>query len=278
MKLIIEAGSSNTQSVLISDQGDILNRNVSSGINPTTDPEFENAIRELNKHYGHLRIEEIYFYGSGCIDPKINRKVEHILLAQVREAGTIKVTDDLTGSGVSCFGRGQGLIVIVGTGSIIGYYDGTQLIDKLSSGGYLLGDEGSGFSIGQKVMTRYIRHQYSTKELNVLQYEIKLSPNQFIDKLYEQNNKRKYLASFAPLINKIQSDTRNTILNEAFGEMCKKMISPMYKKYEVAPHFIGSIAFYFQDILTKNLKKFNILAGSFHQSAIDGLVEHHRHE
>lgn len=278
MKLIIEAGSSNTHSVLISHNGKEIQSETSLGINPTTDPEYTNAIDQLCLPYTNHEIDEVFYYGSGCIEKSINDRVANRMMRSLTSTPSILVTDDLTGSAKSCCGNSPGLVVIVGTGSIIGYYDGLTLIDKLSSGGYLLGDEGSGFSIGRKLMTRYMRGQLKPNEMETIKVHLGLSPSAFISALYEQSNMRKYLASQSKLIHNVEPETRLAILNEAFDEMCQKMIVPMHRKYNTNVHFVGSIAFYFKDILVNNLKKFNILAGSFHRSAIDGLVEHHRHE
>ncbi len=56
------------------------------------------------------------------------------------------------------------------------------------------------------------------------------------------------------------------------------MITPMYEKYGVSPHYVGSIAFYFRTYIEEILAKFDILARSFHREANDGLVQYHSHE
>ena len=278
MKLIIEAGSSNTQSVLISQNGKEIQSETSLGINPITDPNYTIAIDQMCMPYKDLNINEVFYYGSGCIEKKVNNKIKDGIMNALPSRPKINVTDDLTGSAKSCCINTPGIIAIVGTGSIIGYYNGSIIIDKLSSGGYLLGDEGSGFAIGRKLMTRYMRKQLNALEMSTIRSHLGLSSSEFISSLYEQSNTRKYLAAQSKLINNVEPETRLTILNEAFDEMCHKMIVPVHNKYKVKVHFVGSIAFYFKDILVNNLKKFNILAGSFHRSAIDGLVEYHRHE
>ncbi len=277
MKLIIEAGSTKTQSRLLDGQNVIVKSCDSAGINPVTDPNYTDALSELINLYRKYSIGEIYYYGSGCIGPAVNDQISGILQQQLCLDHT-EVHDDLYGTARATAGDAPGLAVIMGTGSIIGYSDGTQITDKLASGGYLLGDEGSGFAIGRELMTRYIRSALPKDDMNIICDQIKIGTTSFIAQLYQQPNPRKYLASFTPLVNKIKPDTRSAILNKAFSTHVENMITPMYEKYGVSPHYVGSIAFYFRTYIEEILAKFDILAGSFHREAIDGLVQYHSHE
>lgn len=279
MKLIIEAGSSKTESRLIDPICGVQKKNSSPGINPVTDPQYEKSIESLAAHYEHQsNINEIHYYGSGCINQSVNDQVKEKLQNHFTDTSLIEVADDLVGSAKATCKDAPGLVCIVGTGSIIGYYNGHEIVDKLPSAGYLIGDEGSGFHIGKTILRRYLRGQLEPIDIQALNNEIRYSNSQLIEELYRNTNPRKYLASYAPLIHLIDPEAKKSILNEVFGEMTKNMIVPMASKRAVKTHFIGSIAFYFKDLIAENLQKFDIIAGSFQQSAIEGLVQYHHHE
>lgn len=279
MKLIIEAGSSKTESRLIDPICGVQDKNSSPGINPVTDPHYEKALESLAAYYHQkLNINEIHYYGSGCINQNVNDEVKEKLQIHFTNTSLIRVADDLLGSAKATCQDRPGLVCIVGTGSIIGYYDGHEIVEKLPSAGYLIGDEGSGFHIGKTIIKKYLRKQLVASDIQALNTQIQYTDTQLIEQLYRHANPRKYLASYAPLIHLIDPDAKKTILNEVFGEMTKNMIVPMVSKRSVKTHFIGSIAFYFKDLIAENLQNFDIIAGSFQQSAIEGLVQYHHHE
>ena len=279
MKIIIEAGSSKTECRIIDNNCVVQKQIITSGINPVTDPRYENSIKELTNQLQDLSTPvDIHYYGSGCIHASINQKVEKSFCKYLDNIHLIEISDDLLGSAKAACQYNEGLVCIIGTGSIIGYYDGNNVIHKLPSAGYLIGDEGSGFHIGQLLMRKYLRGLLPVPDMQIISDVLKISNEDFINQLYTISNPRKYLASLAPLVNKIDCTERDAILNEVFEEMAKNMIVPMTQKYGYPPNFIGSIAFYFQDIIVENLQKFNIIAGSFHRSAIEGLIQYHHHE
>ncbi len=279
MKLIIEGGSSKTQSVLLNTKGDLIKKANTAGINPVTDPNFKVAVHELINKYIDQELSTVYHYGSGCINSEVNGSLRHEYATNWGlSESDISISDDLTGSAKATCQHDKGIVAICGTGSIAGYYNGQQMVEKLASGGYLMGDEGSGFDIGRRLMIRYVRHQLSKAEQDIISNDTELDPASFITHLYEQANVRKYLASQSLLINKMNQETKMTILNEAFTSMCQNMLVPLYNKHATPIHFIGSVSFYFRDILNDILNKFDILASTYEPTAIKGLVNYHRHE
>ena len=49
-----------------------------------------------------------------------------------------------------------------------------------------------------------------------------------------------------------------------------------YKNYEKLPvHFVGSIAFHFQEILTEAITEMNMKLGKIIQSPMEGLIKYH---
>jgi N-acetylglucosamine kinase-like BadF-type ATPase len=277
MKLIIEAGSSRTQSVLLSSTGTVVKRKETIGINPTTDPNYKLAVHKLISNYINDDIGSIYHYGSGCINDTVNSGLiyEYANNLSVSES-EIKVYDDLYGSALSCCQDQSGIVVICGTGSISSYYDGRQLIDKVASGGYLIGDEGSGYDIGRRLIKRYIRQSLSPSEHAHIQDTINLSPQELISHIYTIGNVRRYMAQHCALMQHMSESTRREILSESFDSLYRNQIKSLYHKYPQPIHFVGSVGYHFRSHLKQLLEKNNILAGSFQASAIEGLLNYHR--
>lgn len=279
VKVIIEAGSSKTESRLIDVNGKQLHRAITPGINPVSDPSYREALTALCTEYqGGTTVEEMYYYGSGCINTHINDRVKEQLREKLHPAGHIHVHDDLTAAGRASCQHNEGLVCIMGTGSIIGYCDGRNIADKLYSGGHLLGDEGSGYDIGRTLMIQYLRGQLPAEDRGLIAERLAMSNTQFIQELYQKDNPRKYLASFALYLHQVSDETRTLILDAVFTRMITNMISPMNDRYPLPLHFVGSVAFHFQNEIAENLKNFDIIAASFEQSAIEGLVQYHNYE
>lgn len=273
---IIEAGSSKTHSALIR-VGHPIERIESIGLNPVTDPQFNSNLASLCSTVKDEGITEVYYYGSGCINQEVNNSVASIIKMNITEASIIHIADDLVGAGKSCYGNEIGIIGILGTGSNIGHYNGNTITDKISSCGYLLGDEGSGYRIGQAIYRRYARSQFTRPTLDLIRSSYSLRVDQAIAHLYKKTNPRTYLASFAKIIHEVPEEDQNEILNEVFDSFIRNMVLPMVKKRKHPVSLVGSIAFHFQDILREKFKKSNIIAGSFIKSPIEGLIKYHEH-
>lgn len=276
MKLIIEGGSTRSQSVLLSGDGNIVRRAQTAGINPITDPNYKVAVHEIISHYMNDDLQSIYHYGSGCINDTVNGglKYEYSNNFGISESQII-VQDDVMGSALSSCQGEPGIIVICGTGSICSYYDGRQLLDKVASGGYLLGDEGSGFDLGRRLMRLYIRQRLSSSEHSIIHKAINLTPPELISHLYTISNVRRYMAQQCALLQHMSEGTRQEVLSVSFDNMYHNMIKPLYQKHQKPVHFVGSVGYHFQGYLKELLNKNNILVGSFQASAIEGLLNYH---
>ena len=86
MKLIIEGGSSRTQSVVLNSQGNIVKKANTTGINPVTDPNFKAAVHELISKYINEDLTAIYHYGSGCINNDVNGSIRYMQLTESDKA------------------------------------------------------------------------------------------------------------------------------------------------------------------------------------------------
>lgn len=278
MKLIVEAGSTKTESTLIAPNGAPAAIYKSPGINPVTDSNYSNALHALILQYQDSDIKEIHYYGSGCINKAINDKIENHFRKALNSVTHIQIQDDLIAVGHGLAQGKKALIGILGTGSNAGIYDNHAIIDGIKSAGYLIGDEGSGYRFGEAIFRRFVRLQLSSNEVHNLEAFAKYKASQGITQLYANKNPRQYLASFASSFNQLEASTKKVVLDEVFDPFIERMIAPLLKKYELPIYLSGSIAFHFQDVLRRKLEKFNIIAASFEKTPLSGLINYHRYE
>jgi glucosamine kinase len=93
----------------------------------------------------------VYFYGTGCA-AAANRVIVRRAINRIFPNAKIEVEHDLTGAARALCGINKGIIVILGTGSNSGYYNGRKIVRNSPGLGYILGDEGSGAYLGKKVL------------------------------------------------------------------------------------------------------------------------------
>lgn len=277
MRWIIDAGTTKTDSVIISKLG-IESRKVSAGLNPVSDFNCLQKVTDLCENTDLSNVKEVYYYGSGCINDEYNNPIANIIRSYIARTADISVQDDLLGAAISSCGNDPGIATIIGTGSNIGYYDGDSISDRVQSCGYLLGDEGGGYRIGQSVFLRYCRGLLSKEESALIEASTPITAITAITQLYKNENPRQFLASFSQFITHLSPSTQEEILMSVFDKLFQNMILPMWKKHEVPISLVGSISFHFKDRLMALFDKFNIIAGSIQKSPIEGLLKYHSYE
>ena len=275
MILVADSGSSKTDWMAYS-PGHTLTFNT-QGINPY----FVNAndvVKILSKNRDlsayATTIKEVYFFGSGCSSPDKHEIISNGLSAFFTNA-FISVDHDLIGSAYATCGDKKGLTCILGTGSNITYYDGTTIHDGKHGLGYVLGDEGSGTFFGRKVLVSYL---YSTMppELSIeFAKEFKADKDTVIQNIYQKPFPNSYLASFSRFMIAHKSHPFiQQILTDGFQEFVDTNIKD-YKEHKTLDcHFVGSIAFYYQDELRKVCAANNIKVGKILQKPVTGIFEY----
>jgi hypothetical protein len=94
--------------------------------------------------------------------------------------------------------------------------------------------------------------------------------------LYKEPNPNAYLATFAKfLIRHKDTEFCQKLIQKEMESFVENYIEQYENCKEVPVHFIGSIAFYLKDELTKVLEKRGITIGNVLRRPIDGLIEYH---
>lgn len=283
MTLVADAGSSGTQWALIKPEGEVALFN-SGSINPATQSAKQIAntiesvaplIRESSQGAG---AESIFFYGAGC-NHIFSAKVEKELRRQFGERCHIEVESDMLGACRALWGREAGLAGILGTGSNSCYYDGEKIAARVSSLGYILGDEGSGNSMGRRLLKKYLRGELPARVGKLLQaYDNNLTEGEVIEQVYRQPNANKYLATFArfigenidePSLRAIAEDT----FDEYFADCASRIDAPASAAKEIG--LVGSVAYHFGETVTTSAARNGFIVKKILSTPLPGLIDYH---
>ena len=118
MNLIADSGSTKTAWCL-SHGSQVIKEFETMGINPIfqTDEDIEAQLKEiLLPQIGSNKVDNIYFYGAGCADPKKNKALEELLKSEIG-AKEAFVASDMLGAARGLLGKESGIACILGTGA-----------------------------------------------------------------------------------------------------------------------------------------------------------------
>ena len=277
MKLIIDCGSTKADWVIINDNKNVISFQT-EGFNPNyTDKNYISSIILNNTLYKPYiqEIADIFFYGSGCGKEENCSMIENIL-SSIFVNAKINVTHDMLAACHAILGNRKGIACILGTGSNSCFYDGKEIKGKSISLGYVLGDEGSANHIGKKIIHDYF-YKIMPEDL-VLEFEKEYNINisDFINNIYHKNQVSKYLAEFSKFAyaNKNHSYIKN-LCSECFDEFIEYFVLKFKPTAGTEIGFVGSIAYYFQDILSMRLKNKGLKISKIVKNPIEGLIDYY---
>ena len=164
MIIIAESGATKTDWRSISDDGKSFSMKTPGMNVATAESSFiENVLKEavtgLNPSGETVR--EIHFYAAGLISdgkqvPDSAVRLDAVFRKSFPEAA-IEYASDLLDAARAVCGRKPGIAVILGTGSNSCEYDGEKIVKNVRSGGFILGDEGGGASLGKRFMSDFLK-------------------------------------------------------------------------------------------------------------------------
>jgi N-acetylglucosamine kinase-like BadF-type ATPase len=274
MILIADSGSTKTDWRLISNDGQIVSTQT-IGLNPhvITLNDFETVINEsLLKEWMNHEIKQVHFYGAGVTGKYLQEKLTKWLKNPFKDA-MINIESDLLAAARAALGSNSGLIGILGTGSNSGYYDGESIVENIPPLGFILGDEGSGNALGKGLISLFLRSGLTadiTAELKIFYPE----HNNLLSEINSQHHTSRLLASFVPFIHYHLSDEAiNKMVRQEFQKYFK-ILSVYSSSTDVA--LIGSVAYYFSEILNEIALDKGINLTTILKSPIDALTLYHQ--
>lgn len=220
------------------------------------------------------KVKEIYFFGAGCSSPDKIEVISNGISAFFTNA-YVSVEHDLIGSAYATCGDNTGLTCILGTGSNISYYDGKEVHNGFHGLGYALGDEGSGTYFGRKLITSYLYHQMPADLSSRFADTYQIDKESVITNVYQKPAPNIYLASISRFMAAhYDHPFIKQLLRQGFQEFVDTNIKDYADFKNLDCHFVGSIAFYYQDILREVCIANGITVGKILQKPIEGIYNY----
>lgn len=252
---------------------------------------------QMGKYLWVGRIDEIEFYGAGCT-PEKSVVVKNILADvfdkmsradALNDGMMVTVQSDMVGAAKAVLGRERGVACILGTGSASCLWDGEKIVKQVPSLGYILGDEGSGAVLGrtlvgdvlkglmgEEMKTRFAEWVFNNDEMSAtasLNDVLMQLQAHIIEKVYRQPMANRYLAS----LSRFCADNRGDVAIEALlrRHFCafRDRVIAQYEEKEMPIAFVGSIAWYYRDVLEAVLNEGGYRVGTIVKEPIDGLID-----
>ncbi len=279
MIAIVDSGSTKCDWVLLNDAGDFVLKTETIGFNPNIIDVGQipaEILKNPELDENRFSINHLFFYGSGCGVKANCIKVEDAL-QKVFTNAKITVKEDLTAAAYSAYTGKPAIVCILGTGSNACYFDGEKIKRELPSLGFLIGDEGSGCALGKLLVKNYFMKKMPADLAKEFEAEYNLNIDDLIRNMYHNPRANAYLADFSKFI---VSRKKHPYLQHLVFQELKN-----YLDYQVIPYeesktsevnFIGSIAYYYEDILRSAAADLHLNIGTIVQKPIEALVEYHR--
>jgi N-acetylglucosamine kinase-like BadF-type ATPase len=281
MILIADGGSTKADWIALDAHKEEVFRVRTLGLNPAVvareelDNRIVNMFQLINVKEA---VSEIHFYGAGCGTAQPSKILKEVLAAIFVNA-TIHIAEDMLAAVYAATGKTPALVCILGTGSNSCYFDGTQLQMKTASLGYILMDEASGNYFGKLLLREYFYDKMPIVMAARFREEFNLDADVIKENLYRMPNPNMYLASFAKFMFAFKEEKYiKKIIKRGFQEFFKYRVLPYEKDAQTPLYFIGSIAFYFRDILEKVAVKNGHVITDVIQRPIDNLLAYHKKE
>ena len=277
MILIADSGSTKTDWCVV-ENGVLLQQIFTKGTNPffQSEEEISNEIETaLLPQLRTKELDAVYFYGAGCGFPDKISMVHRAITQHLKVKGDVEVSTDMLAAARGLCGHGAGIACIMGTGSNSCYYNGKEIVTNVSSLGFILGDEGSGACLGKLLVGDVLKNQMTPELKDKFLSQFNLTPGEIIDRVYRKPFPNRFLASLSPfLAQNLDEPCVHTLVLSSFKAFLKRNVM-QYDYRHSKVHFIGSVAFYYKDVLEEAAQEMGIQLGNIIKSPMEGLIKYH---
>lgn len=278
MFVIVESGATKSDWRLIGDSGEQLARNLHPGINVSSismtaiKDVLEAGLSEL----GDLGGASFYMYTAGVVTDAIRDEVKSFVLSKA-DIVDFDLQNDLAGAARSVLGRKPGIVAIMGTGSNTCIYDGTNVSQKVLSGGYIIGDDGSGAVLGKMFLTDFIKNLIPSDVAADFASKFDASYAGIVENLYRSTAPSGYLGSLAPFV---LSHYDNPKIKALVDENFQRFIDRSLSQYDTSRYpvgIVGGFGYACREIFAPMCEAEGIRIAGFLPEPISGLIEYHLH-
>ncbi len=279
MILIADGGSTKCDWILLDAKGEQVFKTRTKGLNPAVFPELvlEQRIEE-NADLQEVKdtVERVHFFGAGCGTVTPSQLLRGIIANFFTNVDEIIVKEDMVAAAYAATTE-PGIVCILGTGSNSCFFDGEDIHQAVHSLGYILMDEASGNYFGKRLLRDYYYKRMPPELVKLFEEKYNLESDEIKKNLYRKENPNTYLAAFAEFI---FTNERNgyfyKLVHEGITEFMHSRVLCYKQAQNVPVHFIGSIAYFSEDIIRAVAQPYGIQIGNIVRRPIDALIEHYR--
>jgi N-acetylglucosamine kinase-like BadF-type ATPase len=254
----------------------LVQRVFTEGLNPffQTRREISRSVRlGLPESFFKKKFEQVYFYGAGCSSFEKKNIIGASLVAQFKTP--IQVESDLLAAARGLFRCEAGIACILGTGSNSCFYDGKIISKNVRSGGYILGDEGSGAALGKIFLSDVLKNLAPRSLINAYYEKFRITHHEVMDSVYNHPFPNRFLATTSYfLADYLDMDYVNDLLMNNLRAFFTRNIT-QYDYLDYPIRFVGSMAYNFSGLLCSVAGEFGIKLDVIEETSMAGLIEFH---
>ena len=143
--------------------------------------------------------------------------------------------------------------------------------------GFLVGDEGSGSHIGKELLRGYFYREMPKDILIDFNKSFPEGHRGILDRIYDNPKPNVYLASFSKFLSNHKGHPYiQHLVFKSFDEFVKRHVLKYDGCQNLKIHFVGSVAYYFKDILEIVLASYDLEIGNVIKKPINRLVDFHQ--
>lgn len=277
--LIADSGSTKTDWVVLGNGKELANFKT-IGFNPyfqTSEQIYDELILNLkpflNEYLSNIGV--LHYYGAGCSN-EINCSIVCEGIKTALDIKNVKVGHDLLAAARALCGSESGIACILGTGSNSCLYNGVEVAENVPSYGYMFGDDGSGAHIGKTLVQAYFDGELPAKIKTA--FESKgYHREEILDNVYKKGMPSRYLASINSFVSdNIKDSYIRKMVKQCFVSFFHKQIEKYTDSRKYSVHSVGSIGYYYKNILAEVANEEGYKLGKVIKSPIEGLIEFHK--
>ena len=276
--ILVESGATKSDWRLVDGNGNTVRQFLKPGMNVST-MRMEDILATITDAFETESLKALdargfYLYTAGVVTDQIRKEIApHV--QSISKISDIDVQDDLMGAARAVCGREPGIAAILGTGSNACFYDGSGIHRNVYSGGFILGDEGSGARLGKLFLSDFLKGYVPADVADDFTKRYDASYPAIVEGVYRSPSPSGYLGSLAPFI---LSHQDNEYIRNLIAGNFEAFIERMLSKYDVSRYpvgVVGGFAWACRDILQPMLLERGIRVSNILKSPVEGLCGYH---
>lgn len=288
MILIVESGATKSDWRAVSKDRKEMKRVIAEGVNVSTMKAgtireiilttIKKIISEIDAQFAHEGVSRIYFYCAGVVTEDIGAVIREAF-AEVVPGASCEIESDLIAAARAACGHSEGIAAIVGTGSNSCLYDGSKIIGRVYSGGFILGDEGSAATLGKLFIADFLKGLVPAEIAADFAARYDSDYATIVQNVYRsETSPSGYLGSLAPFI---MEHYDNDYIRELVEGNFRAFIRRSLKQYGTERYLVGVVGgfgYALKEIFTKVAEEEGVRISRFIKEPIDGLIAYHLEE